>query len=197
MPAIGDVTIAAFTNWQNREKVTERFGTPRIEFIWHFEDGRWVSPSMPRITHEAILIYGKTGPADIGERNPRAGVSVKKGNGSIGKDDMGERTYTPKGRRQLNSVLCYPRNVGSELGVWAKPVPLMIDICGLLPGETIVDPYMGSGTTGIACIKLSRKFVGIEIDQGHFDIACRRLTDATRQRDLFIEVPQPKQMSII
>lgn len=43
------------------------------------------------------------------------------------------------------------------------------------PGQLVLDPFMGSGTTGIACIRLRRRFVGIEIDAGYFELACRRL----------------------
>ena len=57
--------------------------------------------------------------------------------------------------------------------------------------ETICDPFMGSGTTGVAAVKLGRKFIGIEIDPRYFDIACRRIEDAARQPDMFVE-PAPK-----
>ncbi len=49
----------------------------------------------------------------------------------------------------------------------------------------------GSGTTGVACVKLGRKFIGIEIEPKYFDIACRRIEEATRQPDMFIERPAP------
>ncbi len=58
--------------------------------------------------------------------------------------------------------------------------------------NTILDPFMGSGTTGVACVKLGRRFVGIEIEPKYFDIACRRIEAAYRQPDLFIEPPKPK-----
>lgn len=65
-------------------------------------------------------------------------------------------------------------------------------------GEYVLDPFMGSGTTGVACAKLGRKFIGIEIDQGYFDIACKRIEEAYRQPDLFIEpVARPKQEILI
>jgi len=48
---------------------------------------------------------------------------------------------------------------------------------------------MGSGTTGVACAKLGRKFVGIEIEPKYFDIACRRIEDAYKQPDFFVERP--------
>jgi site-specific DNA-methyltransferase (adenine-specific) len=54
------------------------------------------------------------------------------------------------------------------------------------PGETVLDPFMGSGTTGVACAKLGRKFVGIEINEGYFDIACRRIETEQNQLRLAI-----------
>lgn len=50
-----------------------------------------------------------------------------------------------------------------------------------LDGETVLDPFMGSGTTGIACFNLGRAFIGIELEPKYFDIACRRIADAHRQ----------------
>lgn len=52
--------------------------------------------------------------------------------------------------------------------------------------DTILDPFMGLGTTGVACAKTGRSFIGIELDQAYFDIACRRVEDAYKQGDLFI-----------
>jgi site-specific DNA-methyltransferase (adenine-specific)/modification methylase len=51
---------------------------------------------------------------------------------------------------------------------------------------TVADPFMGSGTTGIAAIAAGRRFVGVEIERKWFDIACRRIEEASRQNDLFI-----------
>lgn len=48
--------------------------------------------------------------------------------------------------------------------------------------DVVVDPFMGSGTTGIACAELGKKFVGIEIDESYFDLACERIEQATRQQ---------------
>ncbi len=50
---------------------------------------------------------------------------------------------------------------------------------------TILDPFMGSGTTGVACMNLGRKFIGIEREVKYFDIACRRIEDAQRQARIF------------
>jgi len=71
-----------------------------------------------------------------------------------------------------------------------KPLALMEWCLGFLPkAETILDPFMGSGTTGVACAKLGRKFIGIEIEPKYFDIACRRIEQAYAQPDLYIAAP--------
>ena len=60
-----------------------------------------------------------------------------------------------------------------------KPLGLMRWCLSFLPDSaTVLDPFMGSGTTGVACAHLGRKFIGIEIDPGYFDVACRRIEDA-------------------
>jgi site-specific DNA-methyltransferase (adenine-specific) len=76
-----------------------------------------------------------------------------------------------------------------------KPVRLMSELVALFTdkSQTILDPFMGSGTTGVAAVKLGRKFIGIEIEPKYFDIACRRIDDALRRPDLFIERPKPTQ----
>jgi DNA modification methylase len=57
---------------------------------------------------------------------------------------------------------------------------------------------MGSGTTGVACAKLGRKFIGIELEPKYFDIACKRIDDAYRQPRLFKdEPPKPKQEALL
>jgi len=80
-----------------------------------------------------------------------------------------------------------------------KPVPLMMDLVGLYsnPGQTVLDPFMGSGTTGIACTRLGRKFIGIEINPAFFDLSCRRIEAASRQPDLFVaSAPRPLQLKL-
>lgn len=66
-------------------------------------------------------------------------------------------------------------------------------------GDEVLDPFLGSGTSGVAAIKQGRRFVGIELDAGYFDIACKRIEQALRQPDFFVEQPAPKaeQLSIL
>ena len=72
-----------------------------------------------------------------------------------------------------------------------KPVAVMQWALEMTRGRTILDPFMGSGTTGVACMKLGRKFIGIEIEPKYFDIACKRIEEAWKQPRLFDE-PKPK-----
>jgi DNA modification methylase len=62
-----------------------------------------------------------------------------------------------------------------------------------LPGECVVDCFMGSGTTGVACVELQRTFIGIEIERQYFDLACRRIEAAYRQLTLFPPATPPPQ----
>jgi len=74
-----------------------------------------------------------------------------------------------------------------------KPIGLMrwcIDHIG--SAKTILDPFMGSGTTGVAAIQLGRKFIGIEREEKYFDIACRRIEQAAKQGQLFDPVRAPQ-----
>jgi DNA modification methylase len=61
------------------------------------------------------------------------------------------------------------------------------------PTATILDPFMGSGTTGVSCVRLGRKFIGIEIEPKYFDIACRRIEQAERQGDMFLQSPRARK----
>ena len=74
-----------------------------------------------------------------------------------------------------------------------KPIALMEWCLGFLPedAQTILDPFMGSGTTLVACQRLGRQGIGIELDESYFEIAAKRVEEACRQPDLFIKAPKP------
>ncbi len=73
-----------------------------------------------------------------------------------------------------------------------KPVDLMAWSMSFAPGaRTVCDPYMGSGTTGVACAQLGKQFTGIERERKYFDIACERIENAYRQGRMFEHKPQP------
>jgi len=69
-----------------------------------------------------------------------------------------------------------------------KPLSLMAWCLGFVPkAQTILDPFMGSGTTGVAAVQMGKRFIGIEREPKYFDIACKRIEDAQRQGDMFVE----------
>ena len=59
------------------------------------------------------------------------------------------------------------------------------------PGDLVVDPFLGSGTSGVAAVKLGRRFIGIELEEKYFDHACRRIQTALDAPDMFVEAPKP------
>lgn len=80
-----------------------------------------------------------------------------------------------------------------------KPVALLARLLDALPdADAILDPFMGSGTTGVAAVQLGRKFIGIEREPKYFDIACKRIEQAVSQGQLFAPVQsQPVQESLL
>ena len=88
----------------------------------------------------------------------------------------------PKGRP--SDVIRAPRT-GNDHHPTEKPVQLMRAIIEWTRG-TVLDPFMGSGSTGCAAVAMGRDFIGIELHEPYFDIACHRIEQAQRQLDLFI-----------
>lgn len=91
-----------------------------------------------------------------------------------------------------------PRRDGNEHPT-QKPVALMEWCLSFVPAaETILDCFAGVGTTGVACARLGRRFIGIEIEPHYFDIAVRRIEAAYKQPRLFNEpAPKPQQMALV
>ena len=94
-------------------------------------------------------------------------------------------------KQRPTDVIEYPRT-NNEFHPTEKPVGLMCKFVEWTSG-TIFDPFMGSGTTGVAAIQMGRKFIGIEREQKYFDIACKRIEQAVSQPQLFAH-EQPKQI---
>jgi len=86
-------------------------------------------------------------------------------------------------------IILRPMNMdGGKVHPTQKPIQVMQWCLGFLPAsQTILDPFMGSGTTGVACVKTGRRFIGIEIDEDYFDIACERIRKAYAQPDMFVD----------
>lgn len=97
------------------------------------------------------------------------------GRGFVGARDEGAVIYCPP----VQSMACNGRQHPNE-----KPVALLHRLMRKLPDGAVGDPFMGSGSTGVASVKVRRRFIGCEIDPRYFDIACRRIEQAQRQGDL-------------
>jgi len=106
-----------------------------------------------------------------------------------------------KGRKRWNG--------GGHCAVWTcnkisgqhptqKPLPLVTKWVELFSdySETIFDPFMGSGTTGVACVRTGRKFIGIEREPKYFEIAKRRISDELNRFPLLEKVESPQQMTL-
>jgi DNA modification methylase len=82
-----------------------------------------------------------------------------------------------------------------------KPLELMLWCIDRLPepNDTIMDPFMGSGTTGVASVMRGRHFIGIEREPKYFDIACKRIEQAYAQPDMFVSPPsaKPEQLNLM
>jgi site-specific DNA-methyltransferase (adenine-specific) len=103
------------------------------------------------------VVYGTKGPPIEGEKSPQ------------------------------NVIQCAPVGGEEKQHIAEKPGQLLRHLLGVTAqGATVLDPFMGSGTTGAAALSIGRQFVGIEIDPAHFAIACRRIAEAARQPDLLI-----------
>jgi DNA modification methylase len=123
---------------------------------------------------------------------------------AMGRSPMGFCNWEPMlfwGKGTGNSVDVFTAAIKPDSELEGHPCPKPLD-WGLesirrVPGRSVLDPFMGSGTTGIACVNLGRKFIGIEREPKYFDIARRRITEAlSRPRLPFEEPARPKQEAL-
>lgn len=104
-------------------------------------------------------------------------------------------THQFPSKRPTDIIEC--ARTGNNFHPTEKPIELMKTLIGLTFGN-VLDPFMGSGSTGVACAKMGRRFIGIELDEKHFDTACKRIEAAYAQPDLFVPAPEKlKQTSLL
>ena len=101
--------------------------------------------------------------------------------------------FFPNGRP--NDVIFADRT-GNNYHPTEKPAELIKQILSWTSG-TVIDPFMGSGTTGVACAKMGRKFTGIELEEKYFDIACKRIREAYEQPDMFVQQEKPQPIETV
>ena len=108
----------------------------------------------------------------------------------------GKSTWNAGGKR---GVYTHLTNSKGRHGVHPteKPIPLMKELLTDFTNQNdlICDPFMGSGTTGVACAQMGRRFIGIELNETYFEIACQRIEEAYQQPDLFVAPATKKKNS--
>ena len=138
----------------------------------------------PLARHEDVLVFSFGSSRYLPQM--RTGKARYKG----GRRDKDDQAYGKCAGPAVFSDQYYPTSVieisnasrSSRVHPTQKPVALMEYLIRTYTneGETVLDNCMGSGTTGVACINTNRNFIGIELDQGYFDIACKRIEEAQR-----------------
>lgn len=188
----------AGVEWMRRFERVAMFGYPELLVGWCMKYGKqpdeWLTwwptnaalKTASRTAHiaresECIAIWGKTvAPLKRPRTDEGAALALTNGH-SVDKSCaiIGDVWRDASPGLGFN---CHQRRHPNE-----KPFSLMVSLIWLLTkhGETVLDPFMGSGTTGAACVSNGRKFVGVEIDPAHFDTACERIASAQSQGRLF------------
>jgi DNA modification methylase len=181
---IAFATNRGFSSWDKTEIANDRDVSARDEALRLASAdsalvfGSWKMPK-PEGTH-TVLIWDKGDAAGMGDLS----IPWKPNHEEIyviGKAFAGHRgpavlrhnniTWESAGR-------CHPNE---------KPVALMRALVAKVSGKLVLDPFMGSGSTGVACMAEGKDFIGCEVDEKHFTTACKRIEDAQRQGDFFVE----------
>jgi len=129
----------------------------------------------------AICQWHKTNPMPVANRHYQPDTEIYVHAWNKGFHPLGE---LPQKQRFIIAPNGQDQDIGHPT---VKPLPVMQKIIHNVNGELILDPFCGSGTTGVAAVMAGRRFIGIEREPKYFDIACRRIEDAQRQGNLFGE----------
>ena len=159
----------------------------RYDLVWAKNNkvGFLNSSLMPLRNHETILVFGRPGYQRDAIYNPqktnggRLGSKTVNHRSSIYRD-KGEFVHTSDGLLHPSSVLHFKSEKDKGLHPTIKPVALMEWLVQTYTneGNTVLDCFMGSGSTGVACVMHNRQFIGIERDKKYFDVACERIRKA-------------------
>lgn len=159
----------------------------KYEWIWRKEAGTGFlnAKKAPLKDHENILVFYDKSPV----YNPQMRTGFKaykttKGGETSNYNKSGIVTTESIGERYPVTVLEFQRDKDKKHPT-QKPVALLEYLIRTYTneGETVLDNTMGSGTTGVACVNTGRNFIGIELDEGYFKIAEKRITEARAKAD--------------
>jgi DNA modification methylase len=150
--------------------------------------GSWRAPRPDGV--RMVLVWDKGGALGMGDLSlpwkPDHEEIYVLGSGFVGARDSGSVLRHPPVQSMAKNGREHPTE---------KPVGLMVRLLQKTVGS-VIDPFMGSGTTGVAAIQLGRRFVGIEREPKYFDIACRRIEQAQKQGKLFHDEPHASQLAL-
>ena len=179
----GAVVLTAQTPF---DKVLGASNLSRLRYEWIWEKtsptGNLNAKRAPMKSHENVLVFYDRQPTYNPQKTSGHArkTATKRGDKT---PNYGAQTFAPltydSTDRYPRSVLTIPRDTQrSRLHPTQKPVALMRYLVATYtnPGDVVLDNCMGSGTTGVACAELGRRFIGIEKDRGYFEAACRRLS---------------------
>lgn len=141
-----------------------------------------LNPSLPL---RQIIVWARAGGMNF---NPTAYVPTHEWLMVLAKEDFRLRSKAASG---VGDVWYIPQQA-TELHPAPFPIELPLRAMETTGAEVVLDPFMGIGTTGVACARLGRRFIGIEIERSYFDIACKRIEDANRQGELLNRIPPPE-----
>jgi site-specific DNA-methyltransferase (adenine-specific) len=189
--------------------VNSKRGWFRHEWVWIKDRGSNFANTVrePMKEHESVLVfspgrwtYNKQMQNRVGGGLERVAYTFQN---KAGSDNY--REFDREGRREGDNMRVpaswqfFKRDTG--LHPTQKPVDLMsyLILTYTNEGDIVLDPFFGSGTTAVACAKLGRRFVGIEMNPEYYDIALMRLDGIAKQPDLFVESApaQPQQLSLM
>jgi site-specific DNA-methyltransferase (adenine-specific) len=169
--------LMVFCSHQGVRETGAAFTARAIALVtWYKRNTPAAMKSVPRHTAEFVWVFATGG----GLQWHRLETVIDIPNLNAGCVSTGERVTNQDGS------VAHPSQ---------KPLQLMARLLGVGP-QSVLDPFMGSGTTGVAAVQLGQQFIGIERDPKHFDLACRRIEQAWNQRPLFASeaIPKPEQI---
>ncbi len=172
-------------------RIVQRWAVATVEFR-HAADLERMPPAGMKFVRMGVWVKTNGAPQFTGDRRAQGWEAV-----AILHKDGKKMRWNGGGSRAVWES-CVERNNGHPT---PKPLSLIAEWVRLFsePGEAVLDPFMGSGTTGVAALNLGRKFIGIELDPAYFDIACQRIEKAVHSRSLLsfaTEPPRPQQAGL-
>ena len=171
----------------DKELAMSNIGWLRYEWIWQKNKatGHLNCKKMPLKSHENILVFYKRLPTYNAQGLVKKKVAtIRKGGNGNGSN------YGKSDKDAIQEYENFPRDI-LEFAVETKTVHPTQKPVALLEylvktytneGDTVLDNCMGSGSTGVACVNTGRRFIGIELDNGYFDIATKRIEEATKNK---------------